>query len=60
VNPQARREQVALACERGLTERRACGLIGLTRFSLSYTLGQPVKDAPVIAAMKSLPAQYPR
>ncbi len=60
VSPQARREQVALACERGLSERRACGLIGLARSSLNYTLRLPVKDAPVIAAMKSLSAQYPR
>ena len=60
VSPQARREQVTLACERGLSERRACGLIGLARSSLSYTLRLPAKDAPVIAAMKSLSAQYPR
>ena len=60
VSPQARREQVALACERGLSERRACGLIGLARSSLSYTLRLPAKDAPVIAAMKLLSAQYPR
>ena len=28
VSPQARREAVAFACERGLSERRACGLVG--------------------------------
>ena len=60
VSPQARREQVALACERGLSKRRACGLFGLARSSLSYTLRLPAKDAPVIAAMKTLSAQYPR
>ena len=60
VSPQARREAVAFACERGLSERRACGLIGLSRSCLSYELRLPVKDAPVINAMKTLSAQYPR
>ena len=60
VGPQARREQVAFACERGLSERRACGLLGISRSTLGYELRLPMKDAPVIAAMKTLSAQYPR
>ncbi|MFW1582058.1 IS3 family transposase, partial [Vibrio parahaemolyticus] len=60
VSPQARREQIALACERGLSQRRACGLIGLARSGLRYELRLPGKDAPVIAAMRTLSAQYPR
>jgi putative transposase len=60
VSPQARREQVAFACERGLSKRRACGLVGISRSSLSYRLRMPAKDAPVIEAMKALSAQYPR
>jgi putative transposase len=60
VSPQARREQVAFACERGLSERRACGLLAVARSTLSYALRLPVKDAPVIDAMKTLSAQYPR
>jgi putative transposase len=60
VSPQARREAVAFACERGLSERRACGLIGLSRSCLSYELRLPAKNAPVINAMKTLSAQYPR
>jgi len=60
VSPQARREQVAFACERGLSERRACGLFGIARSTLSYELRLPVKDAPVIQAMKALSSQYPR
>jgi putative transposase len=60
VSPHARREQVNLACERGLSQRRACGLIGVSRSSLSYELRLPPKDAPVMAAMKALSAQYPR
>ena len=60
VGPQARREQVAFARERGLSERRACGLLGISRSTLGYELRLPVKDAPVIEAMKALSAQYPR
>ena len=60
VSPQARREQVEFACERGLSERRACGLLGIARATLRYELRLPAKDAPVIADMRSLAAQYPR
>ena len=60
VSPQARREQVALACQRGLSKRRACGLLRVARSSLSYEPRLPAKDAPVIEAMKTLSAQYPR
>jgi putative transposase len=60
VSPLARRDQVAYACGRGLSQRRACGLIGMSRTTLHYELRLPVKDAPVIEAMKSLSAQYPR
>jgi len=60
VGPQARREQVAFARERGLSERRACGLLAISRSTLGYELRLPMKDAPVIEAMKTLSAQYPR
>jgi putative transposase len=60
VSPQARREQVAFACERGLSKRRACGLLGVARSALSYELRMPTKDAPVIEAMRALSSQYPR
>lgn len=60
VSPQARREQVALLCNGGLSQRRACGLLGLARSGLAYTLRQPAKDAPVVAAMRRLSSQYPR
>ena len=45
VSPQARREQAAFLQERGLSARRACGLIGVARSSLSYRQVQPAKDA---------------
>jgi putative transposase len=60
VSPQARREQVAFVCERGLSKRRACGLIGISRSTLSYALRMPLKDAPLIEALQGLSSQYPR
>ena len=60
VSPQARREQVAFACERGLSERRSCGLLDISRSTLDYELRLPIKDRPVIEAMKALSSQYPR
>ena len=60
VSPLARRAQVAHARERGLSLRRACGLIGMSRSTPSYQPRMPAKDAPVIEVMKKLSAQYPR
>jgi putative transposase len=60
VSPQARREQVGFVCERGLSKRRACGLLGVARSMLSYQLLQPAKDAPALQAMRRLSSHYPR
>jgi putative transposase len=60
VSSQVRREQVALACERGLSKRRACELIEIARSGLVYRSVRAERDAPTLAAMKRLAAQYPR
>ncbi len=60
VSSQARREQVALACERGLSKRRACELFETARSGLTYRPLRAERDAPTIEAMKRLAAQYPR
>lgn len=60
VSPLARREQLAFVRARGLSLRRSCGLLAMSRATPSYRLRLPIKDAPVIAAMKELSAQYPR
>ena len=60
VSPQARRDQVRFVCGRGMSQRRACGLLGVPRSTLSYRLRQPAKDAPALAAMRRLSSQYPR
>jgi putative transposase len=43
-----------------VSQRRACGLIGMARSGLSYALRQPGKDAPCLEAMRRLSSQYPR
>ena len=60
VSPRARREQVSFLCKRGLSQRRACGLLNVPWSTLAYRLRQPDKDAPALAAMNRLSAQYPR
>jgi putative transposase len=60
VSVPARRRQVAYGRERGLSVRRACTLFSVARSALSYEGRRAVKDAPVIARMRELSAQYPR
>lgn len=60
LSPQARRKQAAFARERGLSERRHCGLLRFARSTLGYELRLPVKNGPVIEAKKQLSSQYPR
>lgn len=60
VSSQARREQVALACERGHSERRACELMGIARSGLGYRSVRAERDAPTLEAMRQLAARYPR
>lgn len=55
-----RRGQAKYAHQRGLSKRSACALIGVARSTLDYELQQPLKDTPVMAAMRELSAQYPR
>jgi putative transposase len=60
VSVPARRAQVAYATGRGLSQRRACTLIGVGRSALRYRSVKAEKDAPVLARMAALSAQYPR
>jgi len=60
VSSQARREQVAFGCERGLSKRRACELLKVARSALAYRSVRAERDAPTLTAMKRLAAQYPR
>lgn len=60
VSAQVRRRQVAFVCERGVSQRRACALMSVARSSLRYESRLAKRDAPVVAAMRELAAQYPR
>ena len=60
VSVPARRKQVAYAKMRGLSERRACTLLNVARSALHYESVKAVKDAPALASMAILSAQYPR
>jgi putative transposase len=60
VSVPARRSQVAFAAVKGLSQRRACTLIGVGRSALCYRSVKIERDAPVLARMAELSAQYPR
>ena len=60
VSAQVRRRQVAFVCERGVSQRRACALMSVSRSTLRYESTLLKRDAPVVAAMRELAAQYPR
>jgi putative transposase len=60
VGVPARRSAVAYATGRGLSQRRACTLIGVGRSALRYRSVKAQRDAPVLERMAVLSAQYPR
>jgi putative transposase len=60
VGARVRRQQVAYAVSRGLSSRRACALLSVARSTLGYQSRLTTRDAPALAAMRRLAAQYPR
>jgi putative transposase len=54
------REQVALANQRGLSQRRACTLFMIGRSALKYRARMIAKDAAVMPRMTELSQRYPR
>ena len=60
VSSQARRDQVALAMERGHSQRQACELMELSRSILNYRALRAERDVPVLDAMRRIAATYPR
>lgn len=60
VSVPARRSGVAYATGKGLSQRRACTLLGVGRSALYYRSTKAEKDAPVLQRMAELSAQYPR
>lgn len=55
-----RRLHVAYATGRGLSQRRACTLMDVSRSALAYQSARAAKDAPVLARKAELSAHYPR
>lgn len=60
VGAPVRRRQVAYVCERGLSIRRACALLKVSRSALGYESRIERRDAPVVAIMRELALRYPR
>lgn len=60
VSVRVRREQVAYARRRGLSQRRACTLLRVARSALGYRSRLLERDAEAMAAMRRLSALYPR
>lgn len=60
VSVQVRKQQVGYAVERGISQRRACTLMQISRAMLSYEHRMPLKDAAAGLRMTKLSAQYPR
>jgi putative transposase len=60
VGARVRRQQVAYALGRGLSSRRACAILSVARSTVGYQSRLAVRDAPVVAVMRDLAAQYPR
>jgi putative transposase len=60
VGARVRRQQVAYACARGLSSRRACAMLSVARSTLGDQSRLTARDAPVVVAMRRLASQYPR
>ncbi len=60
VGALVRRKQVAYVRRRGISLRRACALLQVARSTMGYESVLAKRDAPVLAAMRELAAQYPR
>jgi len=60
VSACARRQQVSFAHARGISFRRACNLLSVARSTRQYVSRLATKDAPALACMRDLSAQYPR
>ena len=56
VGAPARRQQVAYAQKRGLSQRKACALLSTSRSSVHYQSRLQERDEPLIKAMTELAA----
>lgn len=59
VTPRARRAMALYACDRGLSERRACFLCSTSRSALRYRSCRERKDRHLAKALKIVSKRYP-
>ena len=59
VSASVRQQQIAFVCQRGRSVRRACAL-EVARSTIGYESKLAQRDAPAVAVMQELKAQYPR
>ena len=59
-SPLGRRRLLALVIQRGLSQRAACRLLGLSRRVACYRLRQPVKDESVGEQLMATSQRFPR
>jgi putative transposase len=60
VSAPVRRQQIAFVCQRGRSVRQACALLSVARSTVGYQSRLVKRDAPAVAVMHELAAQYPR
>lgn len=60
LSTSARRALVPAFVSCGISARRVCALLGVSRSTLGYVARLPQKDGPVIERMKHYAAMYPR
>jgi putative transposase len=60
VSASVRREQVRYAIGRGLSSRRACRLIEVSRSALNYKSRMPARDALLEPRLRQVAEQHPR
>ena len=51
VGARVRRQQVAYARSRGLSDRRTCAVLSVARSTVGYQSRRAVRDAPVLAVI---------
>lgn len=60
MSPLARRRLLALTSQRGLSQRAACRLLGLSRSVACYALRQPQKDRSIGEQLMATSQRFPR
>ena len=60
VSASARREQVDYAQSRGVSVRRSCALLEVSRSALRYSSRMPARDAELAAELKQIANAHPR